>query len=101
MQAIITLCTVPTIDKAKEIAKELISKKVAKCINIMPEAISIYEWDGKIHEEKEFLLIIKSANSESKDLEMLIKKLHPYEIPEIISLNINSGSAEYLSWLNT
>lgn len=87
-------------DKAKEIAMVLINKKIAKCVNIIPRCISLYEWQDKICEDEELVLIIKSSKVKFAELEMVIKRLHPYQLPEIICFNIDSGNTEYLNWLN-
>lgn len=84
---------------AEKIAKELIKKKLAGCVQIFAIE-SIYEWKGKIENAKEFLCIIKTKKSVYEEVEKAIKELHNYKIPEIISLAIIDGNKEYLNWLN-
>lgn len=96
----IVLCTVNTRDLANNIAKSLISEKLAACVNISDNITSIYSWDDKIVEDSEILLIIKSKKNLFPKVEAKIKQLHPYEVPEIISIDINAGSSDYLKWLN-
>lgn len=96
----IVLCTVNTRDLANNIAKSLISEKLAACVNISDNITSIYSWDDKIVEDNEILLIIKSKKNLFPKVEAKIKQLHPYEVPEIISIDINAGSSDYLKWLN-
>jgi len=84
-------------DVAKKIAKSLLEKKLAKCIQIMPIE-SFYEWKNKIEQDNEYLLIIKSSSKFSK-IEKEILANHNYELPEIIATNINEGYEKYLNWL--
>lgn len=96
----IVLCTVNTRDLANNIAKSLISEKLAACVNISDNITSIYSWDDKIVEDSEILLIIKSKKNLFPKVEAKIKQLHTYDVPEIISIDIQDGSNDYLKWLN-
>lgn len=82
---------------AEKIAKLLIKKKLAACIQIFAIK-SFYEWKGKIEKAKEWLCIIKTKKIFYEEVEKIIKELHNYEIPEIISMPIN-GSKDYLDWI--
>lgn len=97
---IIVFCTTATKENAKEIANALVKNKLAACVNIICGVNSVYEWKGKIAEDNEFLLIIKSKSEIFDKLETKIKELHTYEVPEIISFEIKQGSKPYLDWLN-
>lgn len=99
MEYIIVLITTPNKKSAEKIAQILIEKKLAGCVNIVSSLDSIYHWKGKIEKGKEFLLIIKSKKELFKLLAKEIKKIHPYEVPEIISLDITQGDQPYLEWL--
>ncbi|MFX1298640.1 MAG: divalent-cation tolerance protein CutA [Promethearchaeota archaeon] len=81
------------------IAEELIKQKVAACVNIIPVR-SIYNWKGKIEDDKENLLIIKTRDVKIEQLKKVIKEIHSYEIPECIILSIENGLPEYLNWIN-
>lgn len=94
------LCTVNTRDLANNIAKSLVSEKLAACVNISDNITSIYSWDDKIVEDNEILLIIKSKKNLFTKVEAKIKQLHTYDVPEIISIDIQDGSNDYLKWLN-
>lgn len=96
----IVLCTVNTRDLANNIAKSLISEKLAACVNVSDNITSIYSWDDKIVEDSEILLIIKSKKNLFPKVEAKIKQLHTYDVPEIISIDIQDGSNDYLKWLN-
>lgn len=85
---------------AESISKALIEKRLAGCISIFPGVSSIYRWEGKIQQSKEVLLMIKTHSRLYRKLEKEIKKLHSYEVPEIISLEIKSGSHSYLKWID-
>ena len=94
----VILTTVSKKSDAEKLAKALVAKKLAACVNIVRLGGSIYRWKGKVVKEKEFLLLIKTAKPYKK-LERFIKKNHPYELPEIISFPITKGYKKYLDWL--
>ena len=96
----VILCTINDKDKAKEIAKVLLELRLAACVNIVDNVCSIYRWQGEICEDGEYLIIIKSRRDLFEELKNKITELHPYEVPEIISLNIEQGSESYIDWLN-
>mgnify|MGYP000555785450 CR=1 FL=1 len=96
---ITVFCTVPGEEKAKEIAKKIVEEKLGACVNYF-KVNSIFEWKGKIELEEEYLLIIKTKEGKFEDLKDFIKKIHPYEIPEIISLKVEKGNEDYLKWIN-
>ncbi|MEN3046298.1 MAG: divalent-cation tolerance protein CutA [Candidatus Hydrothermales bacterium] len=95
---IVVICTVPGENKAYEISKKIIENKLAACVNYF-KAFSIFEWKGKIEEVEEYVLIIKTKEETFPKLEDFIKKLHPYQVPEIISLKIDKGNLDYLKWI--
>ena len=99
-KSIIVYCTVPSPELAEQIAVKLIQHKIAACCNIIPGLTSIYSWEGKIEKDSELLLMIKSTEENYKKIENEIINLHSYEVPEIISLEINEGSREYLNWIH-
>ena len=96
----VILCTTNSIENAKEIANSLVKEKLCACVNIIPSITSIYNWGNKIEEDNEILMIIKTKKDLFEKLETRIKELHPYEIPEIISLDIKKGSIKYLDWIS-
>jgi len=97
---IVCLVTIDDIEKAVRIGQFLVENKLAACVNLLPEIRSIYSWQGKIHDELETLMIIKTRKDVFKDLQKAIKELHPYEVPEIITLPIDQGLPEYLQWIH-
>jgi len=85
--------------KGKEIALKILNKKLAACINIA-SVESLYWWQGKIEEDKEDLLVIKTTDKRIKELISYVKEIHPYTVPEIIYWSIEGGNKDYLEWLD-
>lgn len=96
----VILCTCPSDEAAKHIATTLVSEKLAACVNIIPNVVSVYQWDSQVICDSEVKLVIKSTSTLFSQIELKIKELHPYETPEIIALNIQQGSEQYLHWIN-
>jgi periplasmic divalent cation tolerance protein len=88
-------------DDAERIARTLVLKKLAACVQIIGEISSTYWWKGKVETTQEWLCLIKSENSLYEELERTIKEIHPYEIPEAVAVSIVAGSREYLEWLDS
>jgi periplasmic divalent cation tolerance protein len=97
----IILCTCPDFDTANNIAKQLVTEKLAACINILPGITSVYEWQGVIETAQEHLLLVKSCQLHYEKIAAKIKSLHPYEVPEVIAVTIENGLPDYLKWINT
>ncbi len=95
----VVFVTVPDKETAERIARALIESRLAACVNIVDGLKSIYWWQGKIEEDNELLLIIKTRIEVFEELVLKIKELHPYTIPEIIGLPIIAGSKDYVDWL--
>jgi len=99
LEPIIVLVTCGSEEEALEIANALVEKHLAACVNLVSPIRSIYRWEGKVWDEKEWLLIIKTQKKRFQELEKKVKSLHSYSVPEIISLPIVEGSSSYLNWL--
>jgi periplasmic divalent cation tolerance protein len=97
--AVLVLCTCPDEAVALDIARILVKEGLAACVNRMAALTSIYLWQGRLCEESEQLLMIKTTPARYEALEMRLKALHPYEIPEIIAVPVVTGSSQYLAWL--
>ena len=97
---IVVYITVSSPEEGERIAKALVEKKLASCVSIVPGLRSIYHWQGKICDERELLLIAKTRGSLFERLEVEVKSIHSYKVPEIIALPIVKGSKEYIDWID-
>jgi periplasmic divalent cation tolerance protein len=98
---IIVLTNCGSAKEARRIAKALVDRRLAACVNTVTAPIeSVYRWKGKVEKAKEYLLLIKTSRARFSAVERAIHELHSYEVPEIIALPIVAGSRDYLSWLN-
>ena len=100
MDALIVLTNAPDRVVAEKIARALVERKLAACVNILADCTSIYRWQGKIETAGEVPLLIKTRADIYAEVEAAIKSLHPYELPEIIGVPVERGSSDYLNWLN-
>ena len=85
--------------KAEEIARKLLEERLAACVQVLGPVRSRYWWEGKIEEAEEWLCLIKARATGYAAIESLIKKIHPYEVPEILVFPITGGNPQYLDWL--
>lgn len=86
-------------EEAITIGRTLIKEKLAACVNIFDHMTSIYEWEGKLEESTEAVLIVKTSLDKIKDAERRVKLIHSYTCPCILSISIDEGNTEYLKWL--
>ncbi len=86
--------------EAKKIARRLVESKLAVCVNVSSPAESTYRWKGKIHNDREVLLLIKTRRKLFQQVESAVRSLHSYENPEVIALPIVEGSRDYLKWID-
>jgi periplasmic divalent cation tolerance protein len=91
--------TCPDASSAEEIARALIDRRLAACVNILPGIRSVYLWKGLCESAEEHLLIIKTSAAIYPSLEQAVLELHPYELPEIIAVPIAAGLPDYLAWI--
>lgn len=96
---IVVFSTVENFFNAHQISKILVAEKLAACCSIIQNITSVFEWEGKVEERKENLLIIKTTREKFESLKTRVKELHTDEVPEIIALNIQDGLPEYLDWI--
>jgi len=96
---VLILAASPTRREARKIARQLVKVRLAACVNITQSVQSIYRWGGKLADEKEFLLLIKSTRDLFAEVRKAILALHSYTTPEIICLPIVDGSPDYLNWI--
>ncbi|MBU1425471.1 MAG: divalent-cation tolerance protein CutA [Gammaproteobacteria bacterium] len=98
-EVLLVITNLPDRAAAERIAETLVTERAAACVNIMAECTSIYRWQGKIEQASEVPLLIKTTRAAYPQLESALRKLHPYEVPEIIALPVNAGLPEYLNWV--
>ncbi len=92
--------TVPTPSDADLIGSQVVKKGLAACANVIPGITSIYKWKGKIEKGNEVLIMFKTASSRYQALEQLVRRLHRYDIPEVIGVGIDCGFTQYLEWIS-
>src|SRR5581483_1570496 len=97
----LVLVTTPDIKTARRLARLAQEARPAACANLLPKLESHYWWQGKIQSSNEVLVFFKTLKSKLKSLESLILENHPYDTPEIISMQLASGTKRYLSWIDT
>ena len=95
----IVLTTTGTKEEAHKIARGLVDRQLAACVNIVPRVESVYRWEGEIEQAEEWLLVIKTTAAAFVRVREAIKDLHSYDLPECVCLAVEDGSAEYLAWL--
>jgi periplasmic divalent cation tolerance protein len=98
-ESIVVLVTCGSEEEALKIARSLVEERLAACVNLISPIRSIYRWEGKIWDEKEWLLVVKTQRQRYEELEKKVKSLHSYSVPEIMGLPIVEGSSSYLNWL--
>jgi periplasmic divalent cation tolerance protein len=96
---LLVLCTCPGDTVAAEIATALIEQNLAACVNRMPGVKSWYRWQGHVEKDEEVLLLAKTTAGRFAELEAMVRRLHPYELPEIIAVPIATGFEAYLQWV--
>lgn len=96
---IVVFVTTSSEEEAARISRSLVEAGLVACANVLPRVRSIFRWEGKVTEEQESLIVLKTRSGLMKQLEKAIKKMHSYSVPEIIAIPIAQGSAEYLSWI--
>ncbi|HWZ45292.1 MAG TPA: divalent-cation tolerance protein CutA [Candidatus Saccharimonadales bacterium] len=99
LQARIVLTTASSPEEARKIAHALVDRRLAACVNILPQSESVYRWHEKIETAAEWLLLIKTQAEAFDRVRDAIQELHSYELPECVMLEINGGSHAYLQWL--
>jgi len=96
---IIVYVTTGKITEARKIARALVEKRLAACVNVIPKITSVYRWKDELQIDEEHLLIIKTRRARFDDLRQCVESLHSYEVPEVIATPIVEGAANYLNWI--
>ena len=97
---IVVLSTCASVEEAQRVARALVEKRLAACVNVLPGVRSVYHWKDAIEDEEEVLLLIKTNRALLEELRGEIERLHSYEVPEVIALQVVDGSERYLAWMN-
>ena len=97
--AIIVLVTAGSAEEAVKIARSVVEERLAACVNIVSGVRSIYRWEGKVTEDAEWLLVMKTSRARFAALEARIRELHSYQVPEVMAFDVATGSRPYLDWL--
>jgi len=95
---IVVLCTVPDTAQGASLGRMLVERRLAACVNLLGGLTSIYRWQGKIHEDPEALMVIKTRRSAFAALTRALVAAHPYEVPEVVALPTDAVHAPYLAW---
>lgn len=98
---IVVLVTCGSPEEASRIAQALVEEKLAACVNVTSPVRSIYRWEGRVADEQEVLLVIKTARRLFDEVRRAVEKLHSYQVPEVICLPVIDGAPNYLNWLGT
>lgn len=101
MDPLLVITNLPDQDSAERMAQTLIEERLAACVNVLAPCTSVYRWEGKVETAREFPLLIKTPASRYGKLEAAIRRLHPYELPEIVAVPICAGLPAYLAWVAT
>ena len=96
---VLILTTTGNESEARKIAQELVGRRLAACVNIIPRIQSVYRWEGKVESAEEFLLLIKTARTRIEELQSAIRELHSYDLPELVVIAMEDGSEKYLNWI--
>jgi periplasmic divalent cation tolerance protein len=96
---IVVLCTAPSTEVAADLARGLVDARLAACVNVIVGVRSFYHWKGAVHDEGEVQLVMKTRRARYAALEAWIQQNHPYDVPEVIALPVESGSRSYLDWV--
>jgi periplasmic divalent cation tolerance protein len=95
----LVLSTAGSHEEARKIAQALVERRLAACVNIVPQVESIYRWQGKVESAQEWLLLIKTSVERFSAIRDALGELHSYEVPECIAITIEDGSSSYLEWI--
>ena len=100
MTALIALCTCPDRESARTLALSLVEARLAACVNLLPGVESVYRWQGAVEQSEEVQLVIKTGADRLEALKSHILAHHPYELPEILAVEVGSGLDRYFAWID-
>jgi periplasmic divalent cation tolerance protein len=97
---IVVLTTLASVDEAVTLVRTLLDRRLIACGNILPGVRSIYRWEGKVADEREVIVLLKTRAARVEALEMAFGELHPYKVPELLALPVSAGLHKYLEWID-
>jgi len=97
---VVALSTLPSMEKAAEVARTLVAERLVACVNLVPGVRSIYSWKGELCDDAEVLCVMKTRSDRVDALRARLPALHPYEVPELVVLGVSAGLAPYLAWID-
>jgi periplasmic divalent cation tolerance protein len=100
-EALVVLTTVANADEAGRLVRSLLERRLVACGTILPGARSLYRWEGKIADESEVVVLLKTQRARLEGLEVAFGELHPYKVPELLAMPVHAGLEKYLSWINS
>jgi periplasmic divalent cation tolerance protein len=95
----VVLTTVAADERAEQVARQLVEDRLAACVNLYPPMVSVYRWKGSVERDAERQMVIKTTRDRLDALEVRLRELHSYELPEFVVVAVESGSEAYLSWV--
>src|SRR3954452_10058475 len=98
--AIVVLTTVSSDDEAVTLVRALLDRRLIACGTLLPGARSIYRWQGKVADEREVLVLLKTRSARLEQLQRAFTELHPYKVPELLALSVDTGMEKYIEWIN-
>jgi periplasmic divalent cation tolerance protein len=99
LEPLIVLTTIGNEDQGRRIARDLVEARLAACVSCLPRLLSFYRWGGRVEENEEWLLLIKTTSERLDELKAHLLRMHPYEVPEFLVLSVRDGGEAYLRWL--
>ena len=97
--ALVVLTTVATAEEAAKLVRALLDRRLIACGTILPGVRSLYRWEGKVADEQEVVILLKTQASRIEALEVAFGELHPYKVPELLALPVSAGLQKYLAWI--
>ena len=98
-EALLVFTNAPDREVAERIAQALVEKRLAACVNVLAACTSVYRWQGAVERTEEIPLLIKTRAARFPEVEATIRRLHPYELPEVVAVPVTQGLPEYLDWV--
>ena len=95
----VVMLTTSPVDNAPSIARALVERRLAACVNLLPQVRSVYRWQGAVEEADEVLMVVKSMRQQVRSVDAALRELHPYEVYELVVLPVEGGAESYLEWI--